>query len=194
MTTATKDAPKKVVTGEVRASYVSIFKTRYNDLSGKEEYSMMILIPKEDRKTIEKIEGAIETAKYEKWNNKLPKNLREPLKDGDDENHIPESAEPGEESYANHYFMNVKSSTKPGIVDADLNQVIDEGSFRSGDYCKVSIQAFAYDMKGNRGVSFGLNNVQVLRKGEPLGGRSRPENDFEREERDEDDMDLQDAH
>ena len=97
MSTELKAAPKKVVTGEVRASYVNIFKTRFNDLSGKEEYSMMILIPKEDRQTIEKIEGAIETAKVEKWNDKLPKNLREPLKDGDDEDQIPESAEVGDE-------------------------------------------------------------------------------------------------
>ena len=184
MSTALKPAPKKVITGEVRASYVNIFKTRFNDLSGKEEYSMMILVPKSDRATVEKIEGAIETAKQEKWKGRAPKGFHITFKDGDDEDQIPESAKPGEEPFANHYFMNVKSTTKPGIVDADLNEVIDEGSFRSGDYCKVSIQAYSYDTKGNRGVSFGLNNVQVLRKGVPLGGRSRPENDFEVEEQD----------
>jgi len=188
MTATTKTAPKRVVTGEVRGSFVNIFKPRFNALSSREEFSMMLLIPKSDSATVEKIEGAIETAKLERWNDKPPKNLREPLKDGDDETQIPESAEPGELPYASHYFMNVKSTTKPGIVDADLNTVIDENSFRSGDYCKVSLQSYSYDKKGNRGVSFGLNNVQVLRKGEPLGGRSRPENDFEREEQDEDDI------
>ncbi len=50
MSTALKPAPKKVITGEVRASYVNIFKTRFNDLSGKEEYSMMILIQQVLRK------------------------------------------------------------------------------------------------------------------------------------------------
>jgi len=188
MTTELKAAPKKVVTGEVRASFVNVFKPRFNDLSAREEFSMMILVPKSDRATVEKIEAAIETVKVEKWKGKAPKSFHITFKDGDDEDQIPESAEPGEEPYAGHYFMNVKSTTKPGIVDADLNTVIDEGSFRSGDFCKVSIQAFAYDQKGNRGVSFGLNNVQVLRKGEPLGGRSRPENDFEREELEEEDI------
>jgi hypothetical protein len=42
----------KVITGTVRGSYVNVFRPRTNDLSGKEEYSMMLLIPKQDKTTV----------------------------------------------------------------------------------------------------------------------------------------------
>ena len=170
---------RKVVTGEVRGSYVNVFSTRLNDLSGKEEYSMMILIPKEDKETVADLKKAIKAAVDDKWGSKRPANLRNPLRDGDSESDLPDTVEAGEEPYAGHYFMNLKSSQKPGIVDVNVQPVIDEGDFRSGDFCRVSINAYAYDQKGNKGVAFGLNNIQVLRKGLPLGGVSRPENDFD---------------
>lgn len=185
---------RKVVTGEVRGSYVSVFKTRLNDLSGNEEYSMMILIPKSDKATVANIKKAIKAAVDTKWSSKAPANLRNPLRDGDSETDLPENAEVGDEPYSGHYFMNLKSSQKPGIVDANVQAVIDESEFRSGDYCRVSMNAYAYDQKGNKGVSFGLNNIQVLRKGEPLGGITRPENDFDAVESDGDEgMDFLDV-
>jgi len=38
--------------------------------------------------------------------------------------------------------------------------------------------AYAFAANGNRGISCGLNNLQKMRDGEPLGGRTRPEDDF----------------
>lgn len=165
---------KKVITGKVRASYVNVFRKKVNQQSGKEEYSMMLLIPKSDKKTVEKIKSAVDEAAEGKWGKKLPTKLKSPLRDGDDEF-------PGEDAYAGNYFMNVKSSTnKPQIVDKDLQEIIDERDFQSGDYCRVSINAYAYDVSGNRGVAFGLNNIQVMAKGEPLGGSSsRASDDFD---------------
>jgi hypothetical protein len=109
----------------------------------------------------------------------VPANVRNPLRDGDSEDDLPESASVGDAPYAGNYFVNVKSNSKPGIVDKSMNEVIDESEFMSGDYARVSLGSYAYDQKGNRGVSFGLNNIQVLAKGEPLGGATRPENDFD---------------
>ena len=48
---------------------------------------------------------------------------------------------------------------------------------RSGDYFRVSLGGFAYT-KPNPGVSFGLNNVQWIKKGVTLSGRKRAEDDF----------------
>ncbi|BGI52474.1 MAG: DUF2815 family protein [Candidatus Hamiltonella defensa (Ceratovacuna japonica)] len=186
---------RKVVTGEVRGSYVNVFNTRLNDLSGKEEYSMMILIPKEDKETVAHLKKAIKAAIDDKWGAKCPANLRHPLRDGDSEADLPDTVAAGEEPYAGHYFMNLKSFQKPGIVDVNVQPVIDESDFRSGDYCRVSINAYAYDQKGNKGVAFGLNNIQVLRKGQPLGGVSRAENDFDvvTQRRHDDEMHFLDA-
>ena len=163
-------ATTKVVTGEVRASYVNVFAPRLNDLSGQEEYSMAIIIPKTDKKALSAISGAIEAAKKNKWPKTAPANCRSPLRDGDTEKDDPE--------YKGHYWINLKSKTKPGIIDARKFPVTDEMSFISGDYCRVSMNAYSYSQKGNNGVSFGLNNIQTLRKGEPMTGRTRAEDDF----------------
>ena len=43
----------------------------------------------------------------------------------------------------------------------------------------MSLNFFPYSAMGNNGISAGLNNVQFIRDGEPLGGRSRAEDDFD---------------
>lgn len=161
----------KVVTGKARGSYVNVFRPRMNDMSGKEEYSMSLLIPKSDDKTIGKINDAVKEAAAKKFGDKIPAKFRHPLRDGDEER--PEDA-----AYKNHYFLNVKSQQKPGIVDKNRQEVIDSGDFISGDYCRVSMNAYSYDVSGNRGCAFGLGNVQVIAKGEPLTSQARAEDDF----------------
>lgn len=163
---------KKIITGKVRGSYVNIFKPRYNELSNKEEYSMVALIPKTDKKTVEKIKRIVDLKRVEKFGQKMPVNFRHPLRDGDAEKE-------GDPAYKNHYFVTLKSSTKVGIVDWRLEDVLDPSAFLSGDYCRVSMIPYSYDVSGNRGVGFGLGNIQVLEKGEPLASHSRPEDDFE---------------
>lgn len=168
---------KKVITGRVRASFVNVFRPRKNELSGKEEYSMMIIVPKSDKKTVSALMAAAKTAADERWGGKPPKGLRLPLRDADKE--AEESGDPAQAHLKDSYFMNVKSNNPPGLVDKARMEVLDSTEFQSGDYCRVSLNAFSYDINGNRGVSFGLQNVQVLDKGEPLGSRSRAEDEFD---------------
>jgi len=162
----------KVVTGKVRGAYVNVFSPRLNKLNGRTEYSMTLLIPKSDNYTLDLIQKATDDAIFQKWNGNKPAKIRLPLRDGDAEDKGPE--------YKGHYFLNVKAKEdrKPGVVDRNVQPVLDAGEFRSGDYCLVSMNSFAYDQAGNRGVSFGLNNVQVLEKGDPLSAQSRAEDDF----------------
>jgi len=162
----------KVVTGKVRGSYVNVFRPRVNDMNGQEEYSMSLLVPKEDATTVGKINAAVKAAAAKKFGDKVPAKFRHPLRDGDEER-------PEDPAYKGHYFLNVKSKQKPGIVDKDRQQVIDAGDFLSGDYCRVSMNCYAYDVSGNRGAAFGLGNVQVLAKGEPLTSQARAEDDFD---------------
>ena len=172
---AEKEAGTRVVTGEVRASYVNVFKPRMNDLSGKDEYSMTLLIPKSDKKTIADLKAAGAAAKEVKWGGKVPKGVKFPIHDGDGEK--PNGGDYGEEC-ADHWVLNVRSNYKPGVVDANVQPIMDQSEFQSGDYCRVSLNAFAYDNK-RKGVGFGLNNIQVLRKGDPLGGHSDASSDFD---------------
>ena len=190
MTKETAKSPTLVTTGKVRASFVNVFEPRMNELSGKEEYSMMLILPKSDKATVSAINAAAKAAAMAKFQGKIPKNARHPLRDGDDLDSLPDSLDP--DVVEGCYFFNVKSTRyQPGVVDQKLQPVIDEKDFMSGDYCHVSLNAYAYSQKGNQGVSLGLRNVQVVAKGEPLGGSvSRPENDFQVIATDDDDDDM----
>jgi hypothetical protein len=173
---ATK-SPTRVVTGKVRLSYVHIFEPYTNDPEKEARYSVTILIPKEDKATLKKIHAAIEAAKEDgktkTWGGRVPGNLKLTLHDGDEEADLERNPE-----YAGHMYMAMSSKQRPGVVDQDLNPILDSTQVYSGCYARVSINAFPYSNSGNKGVSFGLNNVQFLEDGEPLGGRTRAEDDF----------------
>ena len=97
--------------------------------------------------------------------------LKTPLRDGDAER-------PDDEVYRNSYFINANSATAPGIVDADRNQIIDRSEMYSGVKGRASINLYAFNSNGNKGIACGLNNLQKIADGTPLGGKSRAEDDF----------------
>lgn len=169
---------KKVVTGLVRFAYFNAFKPRLNELSGKSEFSTQILIPKTDKTTLAAIRAAITEAIADKFNGKRPAGLRNPLKDGDAD--VAEGAKALGAEYEGHFFLSAKCSEDqaPQIVDVDGQDILSSKEFGSGDYGRVSISAYGYDQKVNKGISFWLNNVQFLEKGEPLSGRSNAADDF----------------
>ena len=70
------------------------------------------------------------------------------------------------------------SAQKPGVVDADLNAILDQSEFYSGCYGRASISFFAYNSNGSKGIGCGLNNVQKLDDGEKLGGAASATEDF----------------
>lgn len=134
---------------------------------------------------MEKIKKAIQAA-YEEGQSKLKGNgksvpslsvIKTPLRDGDLER-------PDDEAYANSYFINANSATAPGIVDADRNTIIDRSEVYSGVYGRASINLYAFNSNGNKGIACGLNNLQKIKGGEPLGGKSRAEDDFATEDDD----------
>ena len=163
----------KVITGKVRISYANVFEPK--SINGSDpKYSVSLIIPKSDKDTIEKIKAAIEEAKKEgvtKLGGKIPANLKTPLRDGDVDR-------PDDEAYANSLFINANSTVRPGIVDENLQPIIDTTEFYSGCYGRASIVFYAYNANGNKGIACGLQNLQKLEDGEPLGGRSRAEDDF----------------
>ena len=81
-------------------------------------------------------------------------------------------------------FINANSATAPGIVDADRQPILERSEVYSGVYGRASINLYAFNSNGNKGIACGLNNLQKIRDGEPLGGKSRAEDDFASEEED----------
>ena len=177
--------PMKVITGpNTRWSYANMWEPKSIN-GGTPKYSVSLIIPKSDKVTVEKIKKAIQAA-YEEGQSKLKGNgksvpsrsvLKTPLRDGDLER-------PDDEAYANSYFINANSATALGIVDADRNTIIDRSEVYSGVYGSASINLYAFNSNGNKGIACGLNNLQKIKDGEPLGGKSRAEDDFATEEDD----------
>lgn len=169
----------KVVTGKVRASYCNVMRPRRNELNGKEEYSVVCLLPKTDTATVDALKAAAKAAIAGKWPT-APKGIRNPLKDGDTD--TKQDGSPLGPEYKGHWFFTAKTDAtknKPGVIDTGGRDLIDPDAVVSGDYIRVSVNAYAYDAAGNRGVAFGLNNVQLLGKGDPLGGgRTTAAQDF----------------
>lgn len=174
MAEARKDT-RKIITGRVRFSYVNVFHAVAIGESEDKKYNVSIIIPKSDKKTLKKIKDAIETAKEEgkssKFGGKIPANLKTPLRDGDEDR-------PDDEAYANSYFINATSNTKPGVVTRDLEPITDEEEFYSGCYGRASLTFYAFNANGNRGIAAGLNHVQKTSDGEHLGGRVSVDVDF----------------
>ena len=167
----------RAVTGKVRFSYCYVGAARRNEMNGKDEFSTQILINKKDTETVSLLKAAAKAALVAKWGDKIPKNVRNPLRDGDEE--TKSDGSPLGAEYAGHWFATVKSNQRPGIIDDQGIELLGANDVGSGDYGRVSVNAYAYDAAGNKGVAFGLNNVQLLEKGESLGGgRSSAAADF----------------
>jgi hypothetical protein len=160
-----------MITNETRISYANLFTPRKND-KGEDEFGGQLIIPKTDTRTLELIRTEAERVSVKKWG-VTGKTGPTTLRDGDTD---PKTR--GKSEYAGMMFMSVRSKTQPGIVDTQRQPVIDPRAIVSGDYIRADIAAYAYDSKGNKGVSFFLNNVQFLRKGEPLSGAQRAEDAF----------------
>lgn len=177
--------PMKVITGkDTRWSYANVWEAKSINGSAP-KFSVSLIIPKSDTVTVQKIKAAIEAA-YHEGEAKLKGNgksvpalsvIKNPLRDGDTER-------PDDPAYAGCYFVNANSTTAPGIVDADRNPILVRSEVYSGVYGRASINFYAFNSNGNRGIACGLNNLQKIRDGEPLGGKASAESDFDTDDDD----------
>lgn len=119
--TGAKSNPTKVVTGVVRLSYANVWEPKSIN-GGAEKFSVSLIIPKSETKTIDAINKAVNAAIEEgrgKFGGKIPNRsvLKLPLRDGDIDR-------PDDEAYADCYFVNANSNSAPEVVDKSLNPVM----------------------------------------------------------------------
>ena len=171
---ANKMNSTKVVTGVVRLSYANVWEPA--SINGSTpKYSVSLIIPKSDKQTLDAINAAVDAAIKEgvaKFGGKIPNKaaLKLPLRDGDTER--------DDEAYKNSFFVNANSTTAPQIVDRSVQPILDRSEVYSGCYARVSVNFYAFNSNGNRGIACGLGNIQKVRDGEPLGGKSSAADDF----------------
>ena len=177
--------PTKVITGvKTRWSYANVWQAKSIN-GGTPKCSVSLIIPKSDTKTVTAVKNAIQAA-YDEGQSKLKGNsksvpaltaIKNPLRDGDLER-------PDDETYKDSYFINANSATAPGIVDAARQPILEHSEVYSGVYGRASINFYAFNSNGNKGIACGLNNLQKISDGEPLGGKTRAEDDFDDEDED----------
>jgi hypothetical protein len=164
----------RIITPPGIVSYCFVLEAR-EDLNGNLKYSTSILFDK-DKTDMSAIEAAVDQAAKAKFGNKPPKNLRNPIRDGDTERDDP--------AYENKWFMNCSSNRRPGIVDHVTGDVVDNDDEDIGIYsgctCRLSVAFFGYDQQGNKGVGVGLNNIEVIKRGDRMDGTVSAQDDFKK--------------
>ena len=164
--------PTRCKTPVFRASYSFVHEPRETP-NGDLKYMTCMIFDQDDAKLLKPVAQAIVNACATKFGadiGKWPKNLKCPLRDGDEERDNPE--------YENTYFMNAGNKNKPGIVDRNVQPITSAEEFYSGCYARASLSFYAYDVKGNKGVGTGLNNLMFWEDGERLDGAVKAEDDF----------------
>src|SRR4051812_19269134 len=159
----------KVRTPIFRVSFPQVFEPKaFND--GEPKYSVVMLF--DSKADLREMKACLQEAAKEKWGTKMPSGLRSAFRDGKEKEAL--------QGYGEGVtFCSASSKQRPGLVDQAVQPIIDRGEFYAGCYARATVTAFAYDQKGNKGVSFGLHNLQKIRDGERFDGRTAAEDDFE---------------
>lgn len=161
----------KVILTNVRFSFPYVFAPHAFKAGDDEKYRLVILIDKDDDANLDKIEDAIDAA-AKASKEPLGKKWDSPLHDGDED-------KPEDEVFADTFYLNSNSNTKPAVVDENLDPILDKEDFYAGCVGNVSVTFKAYNTKGGKGVGCYLNNVQKTDDGERIGARkATAEEDF----------------
>lgn len=161
---------EKIITPEFRAAFAGLFKASApkENPDGKKKYAVRaVFMPDTDLASLKR---AAQGAVMEHWGDKAPKNLRSPFRTNEElDNPIP-----GIPDDAIVMTFSANEDRRPGIVDAQLQDIIDDSEVYAGAWFRAQVRPYVYENAGNRGVAFGLENVQKLRDDEPLGGGRMP--------------------
>lgn len=195
------------VFGPFRLAFPAVFVPRAAQENATEKYSINMLFPKNDQSILPEVKyykGLTELRKlaymalFGKWGkerDKWPGTLRAlfggpngatnlqtylsptgkdgwPFRDGD---------QVGDkyEGFSGHIYVRAASGWAPGVVDAGVKRILNPDLVFGGLICLAQINAYTYEEGGTPGVTFGLNNLQILKDdGTNFQGRVSPEDVF----------------
>lgn len=168
---------EKLTTPRARLSYPALFVPTKMEGATEAKYSAVLVFDEAMQATDEfkAMKAAMGQAAKEKWGTKMPSGLRNPFRKSE-ENDKADAPGYGPGSV----FVRCSSKTRPGVVNQKLQAIIDPEDIFPGCWVRATVNAYAFDVSGNRGVAFGLNNLQKLENGPRLGqARTAAEKDFE---------------
>ena len=162
----------RVKTPVFRSTFAFVFEPRETP-NGDLKYSIGMIFNKDNLAELKPVAQAIANAAAKKFGadwHKWPKNLKCPMGDGDEERDGVE--------WENSFFINAVSKNQPGLVDRNLNPIMDRDEFYSGCEARASLNFYGYDTSGNKGVGTGLNNLLKWADADRLDGTVNAEDDF----------------
>ena len=167
------DFDTKIITPLFILSYPQVWEPKYNELAKRDEYTITMLFDKKTAATdLVAMKNLMKRIAEFKWGvGKVPAGLKNPFRDGDAE-------KPDNPSFAGKFFVRSWSKQPPGIVSASNQTIISHDEIYGGCNCKAQVNCYAYDQAGNRGISFGLLNLQKVSDGVPFGNRVKAEDAF----------------
>lgn len=180
----------KVMSPKFRVAFPNVFVPQ----DGKKpddpkRYNICMLFPKDV--DLSKLEKAATKQCHALWGKEKFEKLRKnpnfkwPFRDGDLERDE-------YNGFEGNIFITASAQAhkhKPGVVNKDREDIIDQSEIYAGCYGRATLSVYAYDIESN-GVAFGLVNFQKLSDGEPLVARQNAGDDFDDEEDFDDDDDL----
>lgn len=184
--TGKKPKQAALITPTGIASYAFVWRPQPSMTAGQDpKYAITLILSK--KVDISKLKAAVTQAAIRKFGDTAQKLIRLnkiklPFRDGDEERE-------DDDLYAGKIFFAAKSSNAPQIVGTEIDEetgklrvITDQTEFYSGAKCRLSVWPYGYDVNGNKGVAFGLNNIQKMGDGERLSGRRDAEDEFGDEE------------
>lgn len=135
----------------------------FNKADAVGKYSACLLIPKTDTEQIEMIENEIsEIVKQMKKSSPKWRLKSSPLRDGDEEkaDQYPE--------FEGHYFMSVKSTYAPKVVDRKTEPMTNKDEIYDGCIVNAMVTLKPFDKAGSSGISCYLGGIQKVKDGTPL--------------------------
>ena len=159
-----------LITPKFRASFAFVInpnmKAHKKDPTKPPKYELTALFPADaDLTALKKAAAQVLIDKFGADQTTWPKKLHNPFKDQGDYEY--DGYVPGQ------MMIRMSTKNKPGVITADGKTITEEQYFYSGCYACAIVTPFWFDMETKKGVSFGLEMVQKLGEGDPLGGRAR---------------------
>lgn len=152
---------KSIPTPEFRLCFPNFFEPSSYEGSSKETYNCVMVFPKGTDLS------ALKALAEEAFNAKFPKGAkgaRNPFRDGN------EKVDDWGEVFRDATYIRASTTRRPVVANRRKAIITDPEEVYSGCYARAVVNCFAYDTAGNKGVSFGLTAVQIVRDGDPLGG------------------------
>ena len=171
-----------ILTPQGVLSYPHLFKPRPVTEGGEPRYSCNLIFDQAAQKTKEyaALRKACYQASVDFWGEakvrdpKFAAGIRSPFRPCTDRDGTMGYDVPG------GVFIGPWSKNQPGVVDPGVIEITMPTDVYAGQLARARVNAFAYEVSGNRGVSFGLQNVQITRRHMPrLDGRKPATQSFD---------------